>query len=333
LTAIAWSIAAIRIATTEAWASAVALPLTRRMDGSLAPGLLWLGLPWAPFAAIALSRSTREAWPATGRAWVKGWLQVGLAATIAGTAVPGLGPAARVVALAGLLIGAAAGLDSAWKRTYTPAPRRTFFAAFATILGLWLVAMIYGCFIWIMTMPYYRTFGIIMAVLVLAAAILGWSALATSNTRRGLVTLLVLAAGLKLAHWGYYAPEWNYRLSQGPWGRAIGQWIPRKWTVYTFHDWVSPDLAFFIGRPVRQLPTPRHLNILPGREARFVLLQASEFENWPKEAPPLTLVTRLQGPRGEERILARTPGLLPVPSRDALGPATARIVAPLVAAQ
>ena len=24
--------------------------------------------------------------------------------------------------------------------------------------------------------------------------------------------------GLKLAHWGYYVPEWNYRNSQGPWG-------------------------------------------------------------------------------------------------------------------
>ncbi len=104
--------------------------------------------------------------------------------------------------------------------------------------------------------------------------------------------------------------------------------------MYTFHDWLSPDLAFFIGRPVRQLPSPRHLNVLPGREARFVLLQASEFENWPEEAPSLTLVTRLQGPRGEERILARTPGLLPVPARDARGPSPGRnAAAPLVAAE
>jgi hypothetical protein len=319
-TAIAWSIATTRVTSAEAWASALAMPLTRGGDWTLLPGVLLVGLPWTPFALIALSRSAREAWPADGRAWIKGWLQAALACAIAGTAVPGLAPAARIVTLAGLLIAAAAGLDLAWKRSYA-APRRTFFAAFSMILALWLIAMIYGSFLWIVTMPYYRTLGIIMAVMVLAAAVLGWSALGSANTRRGLVTLVVLAVGLKLAHWGYYAPEWNYRLSQGPWGRAIGQWIPRKWPVYTFHDW-PPDLAFFIGRPVRQLHSPRFLNDLPGRDCRFVLLQASELENWPEHAPPLTPVARLQDQYGEERILARTAGLLPVPGQGALRPST-----------
>jgi hypothetical protein len=293
------------------------------MDGSLLPAVLLLGLPWTPFAALAASRSAREAWPAAGRAWVKGWLQAALACAIAGTAVPGLGPPARVVSMAGLLIAAAAGLDLAWKRACAPAPRRTFFAAFAMILALWLIAMIYGAFLWIMTMPYYRTLGIIVAVMAVAAAILGWSALGSVNTRRGLITLLLLTVGLKLAHWGYFAPEWNYRLSQGPWGRAIGQWIPRKWPVYTFHDW-PPDLAFYIGRPVRQLHSPLSLKDLRGRESRFVLLQASEFENWPEHAPPLTLVARLRDQYGEERILARTAGLFTVPGHDALGPSTSR---------
>jgi hypothetical protein len=312
VTAALWSIATIRAASAEAWASALALPLTRGMEASLVPGVLFLGLPWTPFAALALSRSLREAWPADGRAWVKGWLQAALACAIAGTAVPGLAPAARIVTLAGLLIAAAAGLDLAWKRSFAAAPRRTFFAVFSMILALWLIAMIYGCFLWIVTMTYYRTLGIVMAVLVLVAAVLGWSALGSANTRRGLATLVVLAVGLKLAHWGYYVPEWNYRLSQGPWGRAIGQWIPRKWTMYTFHDW-PPDLAFFIGRNVRQLHSPHFLNGLTGRECRFVLLQASEFENWPEQAPPLTVVARLQDQYGQERILARTSGLLPVP--------------------
>jgi hypothetical protein len=322
-TAVVWSFATIRAASAEACASALAMPLTRGMDGSLLPAVLLLGLPWTPFAALAASRSTREAWPAAGRAWVKGWVQAALACAIAGTAVPGLGASARVVSMAGLLIAAAAGLDLAWKRACAPAPRRTFFAAFAMILALWLIAMIYGAFLWIMTMPYYRTLGIIMAVMALAAAILGWSALGSANTRRGLSTLLLLAVGLKLAHWGYYAPEWNYRLSQGPWGRAIGQWIPRKWPVYTFHDW-PPDLAFFIARPVRQLHSPRFLNDLRGRECRFVLLQASEFENWPEHALPLTLVARLQDQYGEERILARTAGLFPIPGQNALGPSMSR---------
>ena len=132
-----------------------------------------------------MSRSARDAWPAAGRDWVKGWLQAALACAIAGTAVPGLGPAARIVALAGLLVAAAAGLDLAWRRTIADGPRRTFFAAFSIILAAWLVAMICGCFIWIVTMPYYRTLGIVMAVIVIGVAILGWSALGSANTRRG----------------------------------------------------------------------------------------------------------------------------------------------------
>ncbi len=159
--------------------------------------------------------------------------------------------------------------------------------------------MIYGCFLCILTMTYYRPLGIVAALIALAAAVLGWSALGSANTRRGLVTLIVLAIGLKLAHWGCYAPEWNYRLSQGPWGRAIGQWIPRKWPVYTFHDW-PPDLAFFIGRPVRQLHSPEFLNHIRGPQCRFVLLQVSEFDNWPAHAPPLTRVARFQDRSGEE---------------------------------
>jgi hypothetical protein len=326
-TAVAWSIATIRAVSFEAWASALGMPLTRGIDGSLPFAVLLLGLPWTPFALLSLSGATREAWPDTGRAWVKGWLQAALACGIAGTAVPGLGPAARIVAMAGLLVAAAAGLDSAWRRGLTAAPRRFFVAALSVILALWLIVMTYGSFVWILSMPYYRTVGIIMAVLVLAAAILGWSALRTANPRRGLVTLVLLAIGLKLAYWGFYAPEWNYRFSQGPWGRAIGQWIPRKWPVYTFLDW-PPDLAFYVGRPVRQLHNPRFLNYLPGQESRFVLLREAEFDHWPDYAPPLTLVTRLRDQYGEPRILARTRGLFPVPGQSDASPSTGENAAP-----
>jgi hypothetical protein len=330
--AVGWSMAAIRAVSPEAWASAMGLPLTRGIDVSLPVGVVLLGLPWTPLAALALWRSTREAWPAQGRAWIKGWLQAALACTIAGTAVPGLGPAARMVAIAGLLVAAAAGVDAAWKRGFAAAPRRAFLVAFSVILAGWLIVMTYGSFIWIVSMPYYRTIGIIMAFLVLAAGILGWSALRAANARRGLVTLVVLSIGLKLAHWGFYAPEWNYRFSQGPWGRAIGQWIPRKWPVYIFHDWRQPDLAFYIGRPVRQLPGPRFLTELPGRESRFVLLKESEFDHWPEHAPPLTVVVRLQDPYGEPRILARTQGLLPIAGPIASSPSTSPGAPPPLAA-
>jgi hypothetical protein len=154
-----------------------------------------------------------------------------------------------------------------------------------------------------------------MIIVVIGAAGLGWSALETRNTRRGLATLLVIAIGLKLVHWGYYVPEWNYRYSQGPWGRAIGQWVPKRWTIYTFHDW-PPDLAFFAKRPVRQLRSPHYLEYQAGPRSKFLLLQASEFENWPKSAPPITLVAKLLDQSADERVLARTAGPLPPP----LGP-------------
>jgi hypothetical protein len=315
-TAIIWSVATIEVASAELWAAALTLPFTQKPTWSLGLGILMLGLPWSPFCLLASSRSIRSAWPAEGRAWVTGWLQVAIACGIAGTMVPGLSQAAQTIALAGCLVGAAACLESAWGNTLSPTARRAFFVAFSGLFAFWLVVMIYGCFLWILTMPYYRALGVAMSVMTMGVGVLGWTALASFNPRRGLLTLIFLAMGLKLVHWGYYVPEWNYRQSQRPWGRAIGQWIPRKWSLYTFHDW-PPDLSFFIGRPVRQFRTPRFLTYLPGSESRYVLLQTSEFDNWPEHAPPLSLVARFQGPSGEERILARTAGLLPVPGQSA----------------
>ena len=317
-TAIAWSVATIGVTSVEFWAAALTRPMTQRPDWTLALGVLFLlGMPWSPFAFLALSRSIRDTWPMEGRAWVTGWLQAALASLIAGSLVPGLGPAARMIALAGLLVGASACLESVWRNALGPAARRAFFLLFSAVLTLWLIVMIYGCFIWILTMPYYRTLGVVMGLMIPVVVVLGWSALGAGNPRRGLVTLVVLGIGLKLAHWGYYVPEWNYRRSQGPWGRAIGQWIPRKWSLYTLHDWPD-DLSFFIGRPVRQLRSPRFLNYLPGSESRYVLLQTQEFENWPDHAPPISLVARFHDQSGEERILARTAGLLPVPGQRIL---------------
>ncbi len=150
-----------------------------------------------------------------------------------------------------------------------------------------------------------------MALISVGVAILAWSSLETANTRRGLATLFVMAVGLKLAAWGYYVPEWNYRHSQGPWARAFARWVPPKWTIYTFHDW-PPDLMFFTKRTVRQLKSPRHLAYQPGPESKYVLLQASTFENWPESAPPLTVVARFQDQFCAERVLARTNGKLPL---------------------
>src|SRR5262249_38316918 len=89
--------------------------------------------------------------------------------------------------------------------------------------------------------------------------------------------------------------------------RAIAQWVPPSWTVYTMHAWPT-DLAFALERPVRQLTHPKLLEFEPRNHPQFVLLLPSEFEHWPKEAPPLIKLRVFQDQRGDERILARTEG-------------------------
>ena len=66
-------------------------------------------------------------------------------------------------------------------------------------------------------------------------------------------------------------------------------------------------------RKVRQLHSPHFLEIQPGDPCKFVLLLPPEFENWPQSAPPLTLVAKFQDASSGERILARTPGRVPLP--------------------
>ncbi len=159
------------------------------------------------------------------------------------------------------------------------------------------------------TTSFYRPVAIILMVGAVPAAVLAVVSLITKQVRGSLLAVTTLAVFLKIGHAGYYVPEWNYRRSQGPWGRAIGQWIPPNWPVYTTHTW-NTDLAFAIGRPVRQLASAHHLEYQPG-EARFLLLLESEFVNWPANAPPLQKVTALQDEFGSTRVVARTEGNLP----------------------
>ena len=196
---------------------------------------------------------------------------------------------------------------------FSPLSPPRFFFFVASLLGLWLTVMLYHSYVWNLAMPFYRPVGITMAIVTIGVAILGWSALVTGNTRRGLVTVMVIAVSLKIVHWGYYVPESNYRHSQGPWGRAIGQWVPKRWTLYTFHEWPA-DLAFFVKHPIRQLRSPRYLEYQAGPQSKFVLLQMSEFENWPQSAPPITMVSKFLDQWGDERILARTAGASPSPA-------------------
>jgi hypothetical protein len=313
--AAAWSVWAIATSSTEAWAAALTLPFTEKPSWMLAVGALALGMPWSPFCGMAASAHIRSAWNPKCRAWVIGWAQIAIVALIAGTLIPGMMAPARMAALAGLAIGAAASLDSVWSGTLSRRAGWAYFVLFGTIIVLWLAAALYATFIWCVAMPFYRVPGVTVGLLTIVIAGLAWSALATGNSRRAVVALVLVTVGLKLAHWLYYVPEWNYRRSQGPWARAIAQWVPRRWTVYTIHDWPA-DLAFYMKRPVRQLRSPRFLEYQPGPESKFVLLLPSERENWPESAIPIETVARFHDQYGGERVLARTPGEVPPP----LGP-------------
>ena len=263
-----------------------------------------------PLCSSRSAPSVREGWKPDGRRWLIGWFQVALAMPGRRHSRPRFEPgfpgrgAGRLDRRHGRL--PRISLDA------TPVPIRAprFFVSFSGVTGLWLCVMIYGAYLWCLTLPYYRTLGVMMSLLVLAVAFLAWSALVTGNSRRGLVTLFVIAVGLKLVHWGYYVPEWNYRHSQGPWACDSLSGCPQRWTLYTFHDW-PPDLVFFTKRRVRQLRSPHYLEYQPGPESKYVLLQPSDWKTGPGplRRSPWSRSFRIN--RRTERVLARTAGTLP----------------------
>jgi hypothetical protein len=310
---IAWSTWALSTTPTEAWAAALAVPLTEHPSWTLGLEVFCAGLPFSPLAVLALSRPMREHWGGPARRMMAGWVQASLACAVAGTIVPGLAPAARVPALAGLLMAAALGVDAAWSRCFTPKARRACLGICFGLLLVWLICVVYGSYVWLLVFPYYRPVGIAVVLLSLPALALGWLSVETANTRRAMIALCILTVCVKIVHWGYYVPEWNYRHGQGPWGRAIGQWLLPNWTLYTFHKWPE-DLTLATGQQVRQLQSPQHLAYPLTNEARHVLLLESEFENWPDTAPRLIKVATFQDHHGEDRVLARTEGALVTPA-------------------
>jgi hypothetical protein len=311
LAAAGWSAWALSAAPAEAWAAALMLPLTEKPAWLTAPAVLALGLPWTPLAALAASRSVRDGWPAPGRALVVGWLQVAGACLLAGTVVPGLAVAARVPALAGLAVAAAAGSERVLggPASVSGAARRGFLFWPVALTLAWAGLVVVAGGYLAAAVPYYRQLSITLMVLAGPAAALAVRAAARREPRTALLSVAALAVFIKLGHFGYYVPEWNYRLSQGPWGRAVGQWVPPRWPIYTTHTWRT-DLAFATHHPVHQLVSPQHLAYMPGA-ARFVLLLDAEYAHWPPQAPPLIKVASFHDEYGATRVLARTEGVLP----------------------
>ena len=310
-TVLGWSAWALIMAPAEAWASALALPITQSSAWFLTPIVIGLGLPWAPFAILARRRSIREGWPEEGRPLIYAWLKVMGACLIVGTVVPGLGTAALIPALAGMVVVSAACWDRIWEASdeLPRAVRRGAIGMTLVIAGLWFLLVLgWGGHVGF-AVAYYRATVIAVATVSLVGFLLALHAARFGEPRWSLGALVALSIALKLAHWGYYVPEWNYRNGAGPWGRAIGQWVPEKHPVYVLHSWPA-DLAFAMGRPVRQLYSPQHINFQPGKGSKFVLLQDSEYaeyQSWSKDWPKLIKVAEFQDEMGlSRRVLTRT---------------------------
>ena len=329
----AWSAWAWSTARFDAWAAAVALPLMEGPCWTLAIWAAAYALPWSPIAGLAGSESVRSGWSEEGRSLVVGWLKIAGALALAGTLVPGLGDAARVPVLFGLAVASAAVLERAlggWAGLSKGARRAFWASAIVASVG-WAAAAIPAFGYVAATIGAYRVLAVLLiglATIAPAVAVLGG---ARSRPVLGLAALVVVAGAIKLAHWGVVVPEWNYRESQGPWARAIGQWMPRRSTLYFINttafdpgipdrDRWPADLAFHTGRRVRQIPAAEALGLEPEPQSpHFVLLHPSELEHWPDSAPPLVLVREMQDKFGSPRVLARTEGPMYPDRREELG--------------
>jgi len=307
LTFAAWSVWVLDSAPSELWGAALALPFTQKLSWTLPLVILLAGWPWVPFASLIASRMIRQGWTPSQRSWVVGWLQVAGVATVAGSLIPGMAACATIAAFGALAVVSAAVLDRILGGNASPATNRLFVAlAFATVLVWALLTIPLGGYL-AAAVSYYRQTAVLLLTLTIGTMLLSMAALGERQVRWAFGALVAVACMLKLVHAGIYVPERNYRLSEGPWGRAIGQWVPPNWPIYTFHSW-STDLAFATDRPVRQLPDPKLLQFKPKDRPHYVLLLRPEFDHWPESAPKIQKIRSFLDQRGNERILARTEG-------------------------
>ncbi len=313
VTVVGWSAWALATTRAQVWAAALSLPLTQGSAWTMAFGALGLGLPWSPIALLGFSTKVRDRWSAQGRPYAVGWGQVALASLVAGTIIPGLAPAARMTAIAGVAVVAAACWDAILAGPLATGARRWFHGSSLTVaLGWSAGVLIWGGYLAV-AVGYYRGTAVVLICLAIAVAIVAASASCLGDRWGTLAAMILVAISLKLTHWGYYVPEWNYRHSQGPWGRAIGQWVPPRTNLYVLDAW-PPDLVFAIGKPVRQVASPLLLPDQPGPSPKFVLLTKQEYANWQESWPKLVFVAEFKDEldgipgRDDGRVLARTEG-------------------------
>ena len=305
----AWSSWALLTAPAMLWGEAIAGPLRAPNAWMLAPTVLAFGLPWVPMAGLLGWPSARAALGVPGRLLVLGWLQASGALLIAGSLIPGMASATFAAVLGGLAIASAAGLDRALDRGASAGVRRTLLGlSLGVALGWAAIALPMGAYL-AAAVPYFRPAAIVVVALAIVASAFAVVGAWESRRTWPLAILVMVAIGMKVAHAAIYVPEWNYRVGQGPWGRAIGQWVPPRWPVYSTQP-MPPDLAFALGRPVRRLIAPVLLRfeVEDAGHPAYVLLHPREFEHWPERAPALIEVRRFEDAFGSERVLARTGG-------------------------
>ncbi len=329
---IGWTAWTISAAGLESWASAIALPLTKGPAWTLIPWVLIYALPWSPFAGLVGFKSLRAGWSDEQRSVVFDWAKIIAALALGGTLIPGLGDPARIPMIAGLVIitvGLCDRLLVSRSRSHSSkASSRIFGGLVISVSTLWAVLIVSLLGYVAAAIGAYRQPSLLLIAIAVSTLAVSITGLVRKKHLISLGALVLIAFSMKYASWSIVNPEWNYRASQGPWGRAIQQWMPRTSTLYftnntTFdpqipnRDRWPVDLAFHVGRRVREIPAPESLSFLDGGNSspHFVLLHPEEFEQWPKAAPPLVLIRELQDHRGIPRILARTEGpLYPVPA-------------------
>jgi hypothetical protein len=305
LALLGWSAWCLSAAPALAWGESLLSPLKEPMAWGLPIEAALLGLPWSACAALAALPAVRRAWTDRQWRWLLGWWQVLGVATLAGTLVPGFRAPAWGPLLAASAVTAAAALSACAR---AEAGRIAARAAGILVAALCVIAAALGVprlALLAAQVPAYRMTA--LAVLGLIVVALSFALVGAWEGRRRWVIgcVLGLAVALKLTHTFIYVVEWDYRVGQGPWGRAIGQWVPPGRPIYVTHPW-PPELAFATGRPFRQIVGPAWLKHAVGPTPHYVLLQPSDFAHWPEHAPPIQKVRAFEDARGFERILART---------------------------
>lgn len=309
----AWSIWVILSTRAEVWAAIVTLPFKHPESWTLGFWTVAFALPWAPLAVLAAMPSFRGGLDPAGRRVLSDWAKIGGAGLLAGTLMPGMASSGVMMMSVGLVMCAAPALDRMWVGRVDASAKRT-----ATSLAL-LMAMVVGALAvysgayLAAAQPYYRFAGIVLIGLGTLAALVALDSAWAGSTRGAVRSLILVALIVKVGHFGYYMPEMNYRFSKGPWGRAVGQYVPPGRPIYTLHE-ISPALALATEHPVHRLREEIFLMDRPGSGPKYILLTDAEFEHWPDRAPKIRKVRTFQDEYGGVRVLARSEG--PLTRRD-----------------